>query len=100
MQGGSKGNCIVRDATDILHILGDSCTVAGHDLSLTSSELLMDKYGMVDSSDLPIYEEHNYSSVNLVGQLSVFQDPIIPYIAGSTVKLVERKIKCTDCCQV
>ena len=92
---------MVRDDTDILYLLGDSCTVNGQDISLTSSDLLIDKYGLVDNTDKPIIEEHNYARMSSVSShLSVFKDAVIPYIAGFTVKMVEKRIKCTDCCQV
>ena len=92
---------MTRDDISILFVLGDSCTVDGQQMSMTSTDFLVDKYGMVDNSDTAVINEHNYASMsNVSSHLSVFQDSVIPYISGFTVKMVERKIKCTDCCQV
>ena len=53
IQGG-KGNCMTRDDTSILFVLGDSCTVDGQQMSMTSTDFLVDKYGMVDNSDTAV----------------------------------------------
>ena len=96
---GGKGNCVPRDPTKILNILGDSCTVKGQVLSMSNMDSIR-KYELEDNNTSPQHKEHNYASIPMSEKISEYKEASIHFIAGYVVKMVERKIQCLSCCKV
>jgi hypothetical protein len=93
VQGGLE-NCIVQDTTRMLSVTIDSIQVDGMQQD-TLDMAVARMYDLVDRP--PAQVDHDYSDIPNKAILSQYKKAVISYIAGHVVKMVKRKISCTDC---
>jgi hypothetical protein len=87
---GNRGNSIVQDDTSILQSPQEKkCSTA----KTSESEISFEKkYSLLFKN-----EEHDYSLISHLPQLSEFQTAVLEYIAGFTLKMVIKLLKCCTC---
>ena len=91
---GGIGNCTVQDSTKMLSVTIDSINVDGqqHDtFDMTVSRM----YDLVDRQ--PAQVDHDYVDLPNKLILSEFKKATIAYISGYVVRMVKRRISCSDC---
>ena len=92
---GGKGNVSQRDNTTILEVIEDTCHLS-NDTTLTISETaIIRKYDLKQLS--PVQSDHDYCDMPNITILSEYKTAAISYIAGYVVKMVEKRIICSDC---
>ena len=87
---GNRGNSIVQDDTSILQISPEK--VQSKAKSTKNEICLEKKYSLLFEND-----EHDYSIVSHLPALSEFQTAVLEYIAGFTVKMAIKLLKCCTC---
>ena len=87
---GGNGNCQKRDATDILHVIDDTCNVNNEDVTITNAALIR-KYDLYIAERRPIMHDHDYSEAPNVVNLSEIKKASVSYIAGYVGTMTEKK---------
>lgn len=95
---GNRGNCLLQDDTSLLSFQikkekVDSQTLCDYSLQQTSGdENLQKNFGLA-------FEEtdHDYAHISRFPILSEFQDSVVEYISGYTVRMASRRISCKVC---
>ena len=92
---GVGGNCTAQDSTTILHVSSHLNKV--RDSSDTDDLHLIRKYDL--SVRRPTATDHDYADIPNFSELSTYKMAVIPYIAGYTVRMVRRQLKCEECAE-
>ena len=97
VQGG-LGNVTVQDPTQMLAVTTDSIKV--QDMQLDTLDMSVARmYCLSAELQLPI-TDHSYAADTSVPSrafLSEYKQAVVVYIAGYVVRMVKKKIKCSDC---
>ena len=93
IQGGI-GNVQKRDQTDILHMISDTCSVNGK--QITTSDAALIRY---DLTERTLSEKNDYADAPQMTPLSEYKNASISYIAGYVAKMAENRLLCIDCCK-
>jgi hypothetical protein len=93
VQGG-LGNCTVQDSTRMLSVAVGSVQV--DDTQQDTLDMAVARMYDLDDRQ-PVQDDHDYVDIPNRATLSQYKKAVISYIAGYVVRIVKRKIRCTDC---
>ncbi len=86
---GNRGNCLLQDDTTLLTFQKSNKSPNQEQFNDFATQK---KFGLsFDETD------HDYAQVSSFPELSEFQSSVIEYIAGYTVRMAEKIIKCETC---
>ena len=93
---GTNGNCQKRDPIEILHVIGNTCSINDQDLSITNAAIIR-KYDLEERC--PVQSDHDYTDALNVACLSEFKQAAISFMAGYVPKMVRKQLL-RDVCSI
>ena len=91
---GGRGNCTPQDDTKILNGVQDQCDINSVPTGV-SDVAIARRYDL--ELRQPTDTDHDYCDVSNAMELSEYKEAAISYIAGYVVRMVEKKIHCSQC---
>ena len=91
----STGNCTALDVTRILQSATSSNTMRKAVPDESEDIAVARRYGIIVCP--PSHIDYDYADITNFSQLSPFKDAVVGYIAGYVVRMVRKKINCSEC---